>query len=610
MYKSQEVGYLHFNASPAARAQVNYPFGFGLSYTTFAFTLGKPRRRGPDFSVGVDVLNTGRVKGKTAVELYVEPPLGKQPKPKAILVGFAKSRLLKPGAYQRLTIAIPAVYLASFDDKGVTGHRNAFVLEKGAYRFRAAPDAAAAGSESAPGRELVLAKTRVLETLPELRLLSRTGDGMDPAVGLEGLDGVIRVNATALQVASGGAPAIPLRDRLHYEGIDDRIFVAPAAKDQALNGRFEATHSGRYLFVLRGRSLLAQPTSVELVLDGKTSLALDVPVTTAGNGSLAAFGKAAVTALEAGPHAFAVKAGGNIQLSDVIARWQQPESTTPKVPDELRKFTGDELLGLLSGHDPVVAGASGTIGLAGAGKAELLDTADGPAGLRLPPECHATAWPCAMLMAATFAPRCGVAFGRAVGQEARKLGVNTWLAPALNIHRSPFCGRDFEYFAEDPVLAGEMGASIVAGVQSRGVGATIKHFACNNKEENRNLSDSRVDLRALMEIYLKPFMIAVKKSRPAFLMTSYNILNGTETAENADLITGLLRHTWGYQGLVMTDWWNNSLEALELLAGNDVKMPRTDHSLAGGLACGLLTPADLYPSALRVLKSLRAYAKP
>ena len=150
--------------------------------------------------------------------------------------------------------------------------------------------------------------------------------------------------------------------------------------------------------------------------------------------------------------------------------------------------------------------------------------------------------------------------------------IGVWLTPAMNIHRSPLCGRNFEYYSEDPLVAGKMGAAMVRGIQSRKVAASVKHFACNNKETCRFESDSRVSERALREIYLKGFEIVVREADPWTIMTSYNIINGRRASENKELLTDILRGEWGYQGMVTTDWWNHAEQYLEIQAGNDVKM--------------------------------------
>jgi len=161
-----------------------------------------------------------------------------------------------------------------------------------------------------------------------------------------------------------------------------------------------------------------------------------------------------------------------------------------------------------------------------------------------------------------------------IGNEMKLFEVTLWLAPGMNIHRNPLCGRNFEYYSEDPLLSGMMASAMTLGVQKvPGCGTTIKHFACNNKEHARNISDSRVSERALREIYLKGFEIAIKESNPAMVMTAYNKLNGTYTSASSDLLNGILREEWEYNGLVTTDWDNLAEPIEEIKAGNNLRMP-------------------------------------
>ena len=201
-------------------------------------------------------------------------------------------------------------------------------------------------------------------------------------------------------------------------------------------------------------------------------------------------------------------------------------------------------------------------------------TADGPAGLRIRPECgvNTTAFPCSTLLASTWDPEMTEAVGFAAGEEVKENNIHIWLTPAVNIHRSPLCGRNFEYYAEDPFLAGMLSGAMIRGIQRNGCAAAIKHFCCNNKETNRRNSDSRVSERALREIYLKVFEIAIREGHPKSLMSSYNLVNGRRASENRDLLEGILRDEWGFDGVVMTDWWNFAEQYKEINAGNDIKM--------------------------------------
>ena len=180
-----------------------------------------------------------------------------------------------------------------------------------------------------------------------------------------------------------------------------------------------------------------------------------------------------------------------------------------------------------------------------------------------------------------------------------------WLTPAINIHRSPLCGRNFEYYAEDPLLTGKLAAAMVRGIQSQHVSACVKHFCCNNKETNRFASDSRVSERALREIYLKAFQIVVTEGKIWAVMTSYNKMNGCYASENRELLTGILREEWGFDGLVVTDWANWAEHYREVLAGNNVRMPHgSAKRLQKALELGRITRADLLVNARRVLEFL------
>ena len=190
----------------------------------------------------------------------------------------------------------------------------------------------------------------------------------------------------------------------------------------------------------------------------------------------------------------------------------------------------------------------------------------------------------------------------AAAAEVKENNISVWLAPAVNIHRNPLCGRNFEYWSEDPLLTGKLAGAMVRGIQSQNIAATVKHFACNNKETNRKYSDSRLSQRALREIYLKAFEIIVRNEQPWAIMSSYNVVNGQRASESRELLTTILREEWGYTGLVMSDWWTRGEHYKELLAGNDLKMANGyPERVEEAIKLGAISRADLEICARRVL---------
>ena len=232
-------------------------------------------------------------------------------------------------------------------------------------------------------------------------------------------------------------------------------------------------------------------------------------------------------------------------------------------------------------------------------------TADGPAGLRVRANrgVATTCFPSATLLACTWDPEVVTAVGKAGAAEVKENNIGIWLTPAANIHRNPLCGRNFEYYSEDPLISGVMAAAMVKGIQEMGIAPSLKHFACNNKEANRKLSDSRMSERALREIYLRGFEYCVKTAQPWTIMSSYNILNGVRVSENKELLTDILREEWGFEGLVISDWYGLGVQYAEVAAGNDVKMGcgMPDHTVQM-VKDGKLSLEDLKTSAKRVLE--------
>ena len=260
----------------------------------------------------------------------------------------------------------------------------------------------------------------------------------------------------------------------------------------------------------------------------------------------------------------------------------------------------------------VVSGAAGTtLAIPRLGIPAIV-MADGPAGLRIDTlrtgdsrRYYTTAFPTGTIVASTWNPQLARKMGEAMGEEVRDYGVDILLAPGVNIQRNPLCGRNYEYFSEDPLLSGIMGAAIVQGIQSNGVGASLKHFAVNNQETGRSSVDAVISQRALREIYLRGFEIAVKKAFPWTIMSAYNKINGTYCSENPWLLTDVLRSQWGFKGMVTTDWFAGRNYANQLKAGNDLLMPgrkAETKRIKAALESGQITEADIDKNVERILQ--------
>ena len=509
------VGYRYFETIPGAKEKVNYPFGFGLSYTQFVLGESQISIEEDQIRCMVSVTNTGDMAGKEVVQAYYGAPQGKLGKAARVLCAFAKTRLLQPGETQLMTLCWKIADMASYDDCGKVC-KSAYVLEQGEYRFY---------------------------------------------IGTSVRDAV--ENAT----------------------------VYTAAKDivtQQLTSRLAPTSLTK--------RMLADGTYEELETTE--------PVDTDAN----ELEKMTTEEMEA----FAPKTEGR-------ARWRLWGDKTPdkqhhflieaaegKITlEEFMAQLSDEQLAELLGGQPNtgVANTFGFGNLPDYGVPNIM-TADGPAGLRISPECGVctTAWPCSTLIACTWNPEVAQQVGAAGGAEVKENNIAVWLTPAVNIHRSPLCGRNFEYYSEDPYLTGKMASAMVKGIQSNHVGATVKHFALNNKETNRKNSDSRASERAIREIYLKAFEIIVKEANPWAIMSAYNIVNGRRTSENHELLTDVLRGEWGFEGAVTTDWWTNGEHYKEVAAGNDIKMATGfPERLMEAVHKGIITRAELETCAKRVL---------
>jgi len=508
------VGYRYFETFENANSRVIYPFGFGLSYTTFDIKLVDAKETDQKLYFAVDVKNTGDKAGKEVVQIYYGAPQGVLGKAKKELGAFAKTKLLAPGETQTLALTIDVADMASYDDLGKI-KKACYILEVGEYAFYIGNNVADAA--------IIDYKYVLAENVIVKELTTR----MSPT------------NLSKRLLANGNYEELPTGPKN-----DHRANALVPMTDQELAALTPTQRFTKRFKCWEG------PVPKE------------------------------VKPLEA-------VAKGECTLDEFMAQ-----------------LSDEDLCFLISGTPNTgVANTFGYGNLPEFGVPSVM-TADGPAGLRIAPECGVctTAFPCSTLIACTFNPEVAYAVGAAGGREVKENNIAVWLTPAVNIHRSPLCGRNFEYYSEDPFLAGKMAAAMVNGIQSANVGATAKHFACNDKETNRMESDSRLSERALREIYLKAFEIIVKESNPWSIMTSYNLINGHRASENHDLLYGILKEEWGYEGMVTTDWWTHGEHYKEALAGNDVKMGcGYPERLLEAMDKGVIKREDIEKNAKRVL---------
>lgn len=509
------VGYRYFETLPGAGKKVNYPFGFGLSYTDFSLNAGAAYEDNGSIYVPVMVTNIGKTAGKEVVQAYFSAPQGALGKPARQLAAFQKTRLLQTGESQSIVLSWRIDDMASYDDLGKI-KESAYVLEKGTYRF------------------FVGVSVRDTVELPYCYEL--------------------REDAVVRQLTKKCAPA-NLGKRLRADGSYEEL-----------------------------------PLATPVPTDANELVPLSVGETD-GFAPAARAGKRyhLWTNTPAQQHRFLREAAeGNITLDEFMAQ-----------------LSDEDLANLLGGQPNTgVANTFGWGNLPEYGVPNVM-TADGPAGLRIAPECsvYTTAWPCATQLACSWNEELVEQVGEAGGAEVKENNIAVWLTPAVNIHRSPLCGRNFEYYSEDPFLTGKLAAAMVRGIQSNHVAATVKHFALNNKETNRKNSDSRASERAVREIYLKAFEIIVKEAKPWAIMSAYNIVNGRRASENRELLEDILRGEWGFDGVVTTDWWTNGEHYKEVKAGNDIKMATGfPERLTEALHKGILTRGDMEICARRVLE--------
>ena len=299
----------------------------------------------------------------------------------------------------------------------------------------------------------------------------------------------------------------------------------------------------------------------------------------------------------------------SIDQQEVISKLSLEDKAHFVIGTGMAGFSGDNAV--IGATKNLVPGAAGTTYPLDSLGIPAVVLADGPAGLRIDATregdsatYYCTHFPIGTLLASTWNTELVEQVGQAIGEEVKEYGADVLLAPALNIMRNPLCGRNFEYYSEDPVVAGKTAAAYITGVQKNDVGTSIKHFAANNQETNRMNNDAHISQRALREIYLKGFEIAIKESKPWTVMTSYNYINGIYSSESKDLVETILRDEWGYEGTVMTDWFGGKDGAKQMWAGNDMLQPGKAEqfdSIVAGVKSGKLDEADLDRNVARIL---------
>lgn len=759
------VGYRYFETFPYMQNSVLYPFGHGLSYTTFEMQCSHfecDKKKEGQVRAVVSVKNTGMRAGKEVVMLYTSSPKSALGTPAVELRAFQKTSLLAPGETAYLTLNFPIGEMASFDDTGVLGTKDAWVMAAGEYGIYL-------GNNIEKLEKIGVyenAETYVVKTCVhmETELSSRlTVDGSyekldcippDPKLGYlimpdepnriqtsdyfscdgdieylhAGEKVVYRLSVSSMgmyrthfhvfhgmeadyDILLNGLPMIEAN--AHYEGAEiilpmgstDITFIAKkdgkfAIRSITLEKNDEPTEidgkeksymqGGKYVeaalwvfnkpfydkdgVIKSGRELARMHTpgryamyhlnvkkagfyDVRLRYENRHPDALDIRDTFSFLVSNVNQDVEKVMFEHTEKHQYKtsdpirlILPKGEVYLNVIsvshvtprIAYFEFSPSKRKNITVEQReKASGnhmqisevenyirrplaeqrheydfrDVIEGKLSMNTFVESLSNEELALLSCGNAEgkigympergipEARWSDGPVGLRLNTET--TVYPSGTMLAASFNTELARELGRAIGDESHQYNIDVWLAPAINIHRNPCCGRNFEYNSEDPVVAGEIASAIINGVQEKDVAATVKHFAANNTEYQRLRSNSRVSARALREIYMKAFEIVIKKSNPYSIMTSYNHINGIKVCEDPVICRGVMREDFGYLGVLMTDFSNDSVHVKELAAGHDLKMSFGDtRSVTRALDDGSLPRETVCKSVKRILEML------
>ena len=538
------VGYRYFDSF---EKEVQYPFGFGLSYTSFSIKTEKIETEGNKVAISMLVKNTGNVfAGKEVVQIYVSCPQSGLEKEFRRLCGFTKTELLNPGESSKVSVQINAKDLASFDESG-----SQWILEKGVYGIWA-------GNSS-----------RNLSLVGALQV--------EEEVVLENVRPICPVKETLTELTKGENTGRVWEEKWHSKLKEEQIIPLVFTPSRETAGNIPEGKAEK-----AARSLTERLNPEQLI-------AMVIGEVSKGQGQ--ALGSSGI-----------MVPGAAGETSSVLEK----EYGVPGVS----MADGPAGLRLMKTYE--VDCQKGTIYNQG-----ILGALEGGFFAEKEPHENAETWyqyctaiPVGTMLAQTWNTKLCEKVGEAVAVEMEEFGISWWLAPGMNIHRNPLCGRNFEYYSEDPFLSGHMASAITGGVQKLpGVGTAIKHFACNNQEDNRMGSDSILSERALREIYLKGFEIAVKTAQPMAIMTSYNMINGVHTANSRDLCMQVAREEWGFQGIIMTDWTttmprggSSSWKCVK--AGNDLIMPGYDgdfKDIQEALDSGKLSLNDLKECVKRLL---------
>ncbi|MCR5594218.1 MAG: glycoside hydrolase family 3 C-terminal domain-containing protein [Lachnospiraceae bacterium] len=562
------VGYRYFDSFHKA---VRYGFGFGLSYTKFEITTQDVQVFGqgssePYVSVRVNVKNTGdKYTGREVVQIYISCPDGRLEKEFRRLVAFAKTDEIAPGMSQDMCIDFPLDQCTSYceEDPG-------FLLEEGYYGIWI-------------GSSLGESKLRAMLKLDNGIYVEKTENICPVKKDFSELhtDNANRITRYKSWVEKGKTNDIPVVN------ITDAFGVSKSVKygvDNMTDPEALRVAEGLNIDELI-RMTTGEPSLAEMATEDPSRAGKDSNGQIGGSG-LSVPGSAAETSTAC------VKYGiGSMVLSDGPAglRLDQKYYVSPDNKIHQRSFMEKVEDGLFMEREPEVNENDTTY------------------------YQYCTAFPVGISLAQSWDPELVEKVGEAVSDEMMEFQTSLWLAPGMNIHRNPLCGRNFEYYSEDPVLTGIMASAMTRGVQSKGgCGTTIKHFACNNQEANRMHCDSMVHERALREIYLKGFEMCVKSSQPMAVMTSYNLVNAVHTANSYDLCTKVLRDEWGFKGIIMTDWTttehgDDCTASGCLRAGNDLVCPGNpkDHeNIRAELKNGTLTRKDINLCVARLIKTV------